>query len=408
MMTGLSVVDIADGSVAAQHEGVVFGMLLVAINRSSTAGLGRKELMQAMQSVAMQPRVLTLARVMTPRALPSPCHVPATEPRPDGRPSSVGRSPAISTLESSLVSSSSSTAAPRPQEADRRPTSGELLEMLRPYSALSSSDDDAWSVGGSVATCTPSINSSHGWTPGGENFIDGVVLRRGMQQQRPPARILTLRFVGDQGGISLFDRDHILGLKKRDIEFVPNLNSGPRSEVHRANSRRSLGELTRDWRNDPFSTPARRRRLINDVCKVIVRSYTDASVARVEEFRRQEILVTSIQVVARMWSARRRYAALLAARRARAALSLQLGWLSYLARRRAWVLREERGHVRKMEEAKRVKRMARERAEKRRREEERERERQRRRSVAIVVSVQRRVRAIQVSNTSGQSIFNLR
>lgn len=210
--------------------------------------------------------------------------------------------------------------------------------------------------------------------------------------------------------MTLFDRDHVLGLKTRDIEFVPPHNpcgvggshSSKAAAQHRkANSQRSLKDLTRDWRNDPFSTPARRRRLINDVCKVIVRSYIHASVCRVAELRREETFITRIQAAFRMRSAVCLFREKLANRRVNAASVLQLGWLSFTARRRAGVLREERDHQQRMEKEKRKKREAWERKERRRREEEeREREREerestRRKELGLVVFMQRLFRAQQ-------------
>lgn len=216
--------------------------------------------------------------------------------------------------------------------------------------------------------------------------------------------------------MTLFDRDHVLGLKTRDIEFVPpnskigeggSLTSQIAARHHRENSHRSLRDLTRDWKNDPFSTPARRRRLINDACKVIVRSYTHAAVWRVTELRREEKFITRIQAALRMRSARRLFLEKLAGLRVKAASVLQLGWLSRTARRRVGALREEIYHDRRLEEVKRKRREARERQERRRRqgeEEEEEQERQReidrqereskrQRERGLVVFVQRRFRA---------------
>ncbi len=212
--------------------------------------------------------------------------------------------------------------------------------------------------------------------------------------------------------MSIFDRDHVLGLKTRDIEFLPlsNRMGGKESpsltaaaQHHRTNSKRSLQDLTRDWRNDPFSTPARRRRLINDACKVIFRSYTHAAVRRVAELRREESSAVVIQAAFRMKSAQRLFLEKLSARRQEAASILQLGWLSCLARRRMRVLRDQRDHNRRVEEDKRNKREAHERRERHRREaEERERERERkerenrrRREQSLVVFLQRWFRARQ-------------
>lgn len=212
--------------------------------------------------------------------------------------------------------------------------------------------------------------------------------------------------------MSLFDRDHVLGLKTRDIEFLPLSNrKGDKdsssltaaAQHHRANSQRSLQDLTRDWRNDPFSTPARRRRLINDACKVIFRSYTHAAVWRVAELRREEKSAVVIQASLRMKSARRLFLEKLSVRRQEASLILQLGWLSCLARRRVKDLREERDHDRCVEQEKRKEREAHERRERHRREEEererereeKERENRRRREQNLVVFLQRRFRAQQ-------------
>ncbi|CBN80210.1 hypothetical protein Esi_0131_0021 [Ectocarpus siliculosus] len=172
------------------------------------------------------------------------------------------------------------------------------------------------------------------------------------------------------------------------------------AQHHRANSQRSLQDMTRDWRNDPFSTPARRRRLINDVCKVIVRTYTHASVLRVVGLRREERYATRIQAAFRMSWARRLFCAKLEARRVNAALVLQLGWLSCAARRRVRVLREARDHDRRVEEGRRKRREDHERRERsRRREEQRERERKatekRQRELESTVVLQRRFRARQ-------------
>lgn len=390
---GLTVVGVADESIAARHGGITAGMQLVEVSRRRVAGMGQDDMMRVMQAVASQPRVLTLARIAPP-PLTDCCSAKA---RPeDTTPGSTDRSITAdfsSTLSSSAVVAETTGADVEanmpPPNSLCRPFLGRSPVSSRPHSDWSSSDGDASSVGGSNETTTSTSTSK-------TNFYKRT--SAGLRQPLPQERTLALRFVGSRGNASLFDRNHVLGLKKRDIEFVP---SGSRSRAHRTNSQRSLGELARDWRNDPFSTPARRRRLINDACKVIVNSYTQASVLRVAELRRQETFVVRIQAAARMWSSRRCFVVKLAKRRGTAALTLQLGWLSHTARQRVLWLRAERDHARRVDKAMRRKRLEREIQERRRCEEERERaekeiaEREKQRhEQKFVVLIQRRFRAL--------------
>lgn len=376
-------------------------MLLVEINRRRVAGIGHDETMRVMQAAASQPRVLTLARVGSIRPPPATSYIGSadTETRPEDTTSGYTKRSLTQGHQLSVTSHSAAEGnASRwttPSCSLRQPLPGESTASPWSHSAVSSSDGDAWSAGGFAVPPVAPLKSAML----SRVYSMGTTLGNRVQQEW----VLPLRFVGSRGDLSLYDRDHILGLKKRNIEFVPSSASSV-SRSSRANSRRSLGDLAIDWRSDPCSTPARRRRLINDVCEVIVRSYARASVARVAELRRQHMSVARIQAAARMWATRRRFVAHLAECRAKAALRLQLGWLSFVARWSVSVLREERDHARRVAEAKRKKRLAREEAERRHNEDERKRaekevqegERQQREQ-ELVVFVQRRFRALQVS-----------
>lgn len=425
VVAGLTVVGVADGSLAATHGGISPGMVLIEINRKRVCGLDQDQVMRLMRASASLSRVLTLARLATlPLPSPSPSAIGPSTSRIEARSQSTTHEQA--TPVNSLIPNYPSTAinptedfrtitTPHVAAAVERSSSGQsALANSRPHSSALSSvgndDGDASSAASSSSalffksTLASTGTSSSPWSSYSNKYHHRVA-------SSPSQRLIALRFVGSRGDMTLFDRDHVLGLKARDIEFVPQRTQGgvggsshsseTTAQYHRANSQRSLKDLTRDWRNDPFSTPARRRRLINDVCKVIVRSYTHASASRVAALRREESFITRIQATFRMRSARRLFREKLGKRRARAASVLQLGWLSCIARRRVGVLREERDHERRVDKDKRKRREARERKEKRRREEEeREREREereskRRKGLSAVVFVQRRFRAMQ-------------
>lgn len=448
-MEGLAVVDVVDGSIAARHGGVVPGMFLVGVNKISLAGFTREATMQAMQSIAGKPRELSLACIARNNA-PAPSHNPATEICSTGvrgteelgakthgkvEPRAPMRRVATPQLwqensnqpltrlpysSSRPVSSSPVDAATASQpRADgyscllHRPASGASSRQIGSDSAelfIRDSDDDAWSMGNSLTGSSHSLNyfpSFAAWGPGSGRVLSSnttVVRRRENIFKQQQDRILPLRFVGSRGNISLFDRDHILGVKKRDIEFI--LSSGPRSERQRANSTRSLGELTRDWRNDPCSTPARRRRLINDVCKVIVRSYEHASVVRVVQFRKQAALATKIQAIARMRATRTRNAAKIFMHRGRAALCLQLAWLSHIARNRLRVLRDERDRMRRADQLARAREDMLRRKEKSARAEREKNECARRQHrLELVTLLQRRFRSLQVTTAKENDVL---
>lgn len=419
-LAGLSVVGVADGSLAARHGGISPGMMLVEINRERVAGMGQEKMMRLMRQVASQPRVLTLARIARhPLPLPPPSP-PVDESSPgsaEARPEVMETNPEDDKPNPSSAASSAVVNASRQKLSSTASTVGRpSLDNSRPHALASSTSDANGKTPLSVVRngsklLTPLLSSYSNKTVSAGSSVPPESSENCFRHPRVPTssspqQLIRLRFVGSRGNTSLFDRDHVLGLKSRDIEFVPtNTQAGGKSspssrlaeEHRRANSKRSLQDLTRDWRNDPFSTPARRRRLINDVCKVIVRSYTHASVSRVTELRREEFFIVCIQAGFRMRQARRLFCAKLANRRIKAASVLQLGWLSYAARRRVGVLREERDHDRRVEADKRARREARERKERRilkEKERERdEREKRNRQHLCMVVCLQKRFRA---------------
>ena len=395
--------------------------------------MNQDQVMHMMHTVASQPRVLTLARVrIPPPPSPSPSvrgsSTTSVEFRPRGTspmsPTTNLTTPNYSSEVCGSAGDGSGQQGVSTATTTHRPSSGESSQHgSRSQSPTSSFADNDCGEGASIGSGNSARSSLfHTETerrPGSDGSSLSTASRNTNHQHHhhglpssSPQMTIALRFVGSRGDMSLFDRDHVLGLKTRDIEFLPLNNRRGRGESpsltaaarhHRANSQRSLQDLTRDWRNDPFSTPARRRRLINDACKVIFRSYTHAAAWRVAELRREEASAVVIQAAFRMKSARCVFLEKLADRRRKAASILQLGWLSFVARRRVKVLREERDHDRRVEEEKRKKREAFERqARRRREEEERERERERnerenrqRRVQCLVVGVQRLFRARQ-------------
>lgn len=401
---GLRVVGILDGSIAAKNDGVRPEMQLIEINRNRITGFSQSKVMEAMRLAATQPRVLTLAQIALSSSRPSstmPVHRSYTSKMSKGYP----HDDSIESTEASYApkfdvagfGSFAEEGCPDINHTNHRPTPKMCPERSPFQPAIpSSSDGDNSSIGGSLTTCSTPMKGA----PSVES--------RSTSPRRHPrlygGSILALRFVGSRGDVTLFDRDHILGLTRRDIEFVLG-GSSHLSKARRVNSQRSLGEMTLDWRNDPCSTPARRRRLINDACKVIVKSYTCASVFRFMELRRQEALATRIQAAGRMWSARHRYVEKLAERREKAALVAQLGWLSCIARRRTSILKEQRANVRRVDAENRRKRLRRETEKRRLYEEQREKAAQdrrdgekRRRERASVAVIQRQYRVSCVGN----------
>lgn len=432
---GLAVVGVAEDSLAARHGGIFPGMILVEVSGERITGMGQDQVMHLMRKVASQSRVLTLARVAHPSPSP-PSRVvdSSTNSRQaiEARPANCIHTPGGAECSAPF---SSSAALGLAEGRDTEITSGSAAGVRRLSSNESSQapsrphpcsvpfvgnrstkKSSAASSGCSFSSPFYTVSNSRQASPApsvsSASRVTSPSQHGHLPQTSPPQRLIALRFVGSRGDMTLFDRDHVLGHKRRDIEFVPPNNSTggggsltvrAAAKHHRENSHRSLQDLTRDWKNDPFSTPARRRRLINDVCKVIFRSYTHAAVWRVTELRREEKFITRIQAAFRMRSARRLFLEKLAGRRVEAASVLQLGWLSCAARRRVGVLREERDHDRRLDEAKRRRREDGERRERQRHEEEerqrefdrQERESRRHRERDLVLFVQRRFRARQ-------------
>ena len=380
-----------EGSLAAKHGGVAPGMLLVEVSRKSVGGMDQDEVMRVVQAAASQPRVLTLARVVAPsQAVVGARRNPSPKAKPEvvTTHETLDRFAAFERFPEAISSSIAKAINTETSNSYRSPASDDGLQFLRSNSSTSFSNGGTSRAGDSGRTApAPRAPDS-----------TAKIFSGGSRRLISPEQALALRFVGSRCELTLFDRDHVLGLKNRYIEFVP---TGSRTKEQRVNSKRSLGELTRDWRNDPCSTPARRRRLINDACKAIVRSYTWASVARVTELRREETFAARIQGAARMWSAQKIRRVKLDECRQKAALTLQCGWLSRAARRRVVTLRENRDHAKRIERRKRLNREAQERLNReevrmRVEQEEIEREEQRR-GLEVVVSVQRKVRAAQAS-----------
>ncbi|CAM9412704.1 unnamed protein product, partial [Hapterophycus canaliculatus] len=419
ILGALSVLGVVDGSLAARHGGISPGMMLVEISGERIAGMSQDKIMRLMRKLVSQPRVLTLARIVgqTP---------PPPSPPPHADTSSNCSAEALpEEMETNLVegepgSHQCTSAASRVVvKAKMQTTPITFSRLSRKTSRLHSPALSTKDANGGNAPSEGSRGSALFGPLCASNSNTQVLNGSSVPHQsweniyRPPRaqtstyphRLIALRFVGSRGNTSLFDRDHVLGVKVRDIEFVQtrtyvgeeSSHSSRLAEEHRrANSKRSLEDLTRDWRNDPFSTPARRRRLINDACKVIVRSYTHASVSRVAELRREEFFIVRIQAGCRMRQARRLFCARLANRRAKAASVLQLGWLSCVARRRTRVRRAEKDRNRYIEDM-RARREAHARKERRNREEEereiREKDKTDRRNLCRVVFVQKRFRA---------------
>lgn len=373
---GLYIVEVAEGSVAARHGGIFPGMMLLEISRHRVIGMSQDKIMQSVQTAALQPRVLTLAQRV--RSSLSGCRSRDT----------------VALSGDSSCSSSPKRLAPVP---------GKRLPLASPSKSCPSRSSLQSSKGSET-----SPGSTSGVVGTTAAYVKPSTLKARISSvphnQDHFEQILELRFVGSRGDLSLFDRDHILGMKERNIEFVPSRSS---SIIHHTNIRRSLGEITLDWRNDPFSTPARRRRLIDDVCRAVVLSYAHAAVSRVWEFRKEEAFSVRIQAVARMRFARSRFKVELAARREKASRTLQFTWLAYAARRQTWILREERDAARRADEIKRMERLAREQEERLLCLEERlsrareavDQEKQRREQASVIL-LQGRERARQVEKNA--------
>lgn len=377
----LYVVEVAEGSVAARHGGIFPGMMLLEISRHRVIGMSQDKIMQSVQIAALQPRVLTLAQRSWSST--SGYHSCETVALPGDS--------TFSSLPKQLV-----------------PVPGERLQLASHSTSCPSRSSLPSSKGSET-----SPGSTSGVVGTTAVYVKPSTLKARIssvpRNQDPFEQILELRFVGSRGDLSLFDRDHILGMKERDIEFVPSRSS---SIIHHTNSRRSLGEMTLDWRNDPFSTPARRRRLIDDVCRAVVLSYAHAAVSRLLEFRKQEALAARIQAMVRMRFARSRFKVELAARREKASRTLQFTWLAYAARRQTWILREERDATRRADEIARMKRLVREQEERLLCLEERlsiareaaEQEKQRREQQASAILLQRSERARQVGKKAVEEL----
>ncbi|CAM9432129.1 unnamed protein product, partial [Choristocarpus tenellus] len=334
---GLVVTDIIRGSAACKHGGISVGMILVGINQASLSGMSHGQTVQAMQRASLQPRVLTFAH---PVEQPIQ-HSPRQEHQHDMLSSSTSLmriTPVEQPIQHSprqehqhdMLSSSTSLMCVTPHDY----STNSFRRMMNPTKLT-----DHLSNNTTVQMKNPNTTDSSG---SDEDSVDeSPWLLESNTLPTPPssshAQTLPLHFVGASDH-SLFDRDHILGLKDRDIKFT---ESGKRPFTWQRYSSRSLGDVARDWRSDPYSTPARRRRLIHDVCKVIVRSYIAACIERVKEYRHEQDSAVKVQALLRGRRARQLFRTALADRRMQAGQVLQLAWWRCVAYRRVKDLREQ-------------------------------------------------------------------
>ncbi|KAG5192531.1 hypothetical protein JKP88DRAFT_292852 [Tribonema minus] len=134
----------------------------------------------------------------------------------------------------------------------------------------------------------------------------------------------------------LYDRRHVLAQTARSIVFRRGSGSAAATDAttaaHTRLSHVALEVVAKDWINDPYSTPARRRRLIHEVSRVIVFSYKRAAAERVAAFRVECAAATVIQAHARRRFAAVIYTAALHERQVQACVRVQLWWRRW----RAW------------------------------------------------------------------------
>lgn len=92
---------------------------------------------------------------------------------------------------------------------------------------------------------------------------------------------------------------------------------------------------------DPFSTPARRRRVIADVARFLLRQYCVKACKNVLISRQRSAAAVVIQSALRCMTARKVFHQKRLARWVRCAILIQVVWRAFLARRELWRRREE-------------------------------------------------------------------
>ena len=154
-----------------------------------------------------------------------------------------------------------------------------------------------------------------------------------------PVSMPVLQLVNQPNG-SLYDRRHVLGQNQQRIVF-----STTGSVDGKATQRLSLASLeamSKDWLNDPISTPARRRRLIHEISAAIITSYVGVASYRAACYLADVKSAVTLQSLYRGERDRKQFARLVVARKFCSAVSIQCWFRGAKARRKAHILRNRK------------------------------------------------------------------
>eukprot|EP00953_Heterococcus_sp_UTEX-ZZ885_P021346 11908-Heterococcus_DN1.PRE.2 len=249
-----SVAAIEPGSAADRHPDLIVGMLLWAINGASVQGLGVAAIMSTMAAAGTSRRCLTFTAAPAATMLPGKT-VRFAKPAPDFS-------------RNSNTNTGGVTAAVHKQQPRQ------IMSRTAPTDARRFSSPSMHEVESTY---------DNSYTP--FSSIDVRRLRKTHLQQpdlitaTATAVAPPLHFADNRDNSSnssnafsavLYDRRHVLGQVERSIVFETSYAA---IGVTQHLSLASLEAVSKDWMKDPYSTPARRRRLIHEVSTAVVNRY---------------------------------------------------------------------------------------------------------------------------------------
>jgi IQ calmodulin-binding motif len=319
-----SVAAIEPGSAADRHPDLTVGMLLWAINGASMQGLGVAAIMSTMAAAGTSKRCLTFtaAPAATPLAGKS---VRFAKPAPD-----------FSRSGSAIGGVNAAVYKQQPRHIISRTVPTEARRFSLPsMSEVASVHDNSYTPFSSIdARRLRKTNSDYLQQP---DLITATATA-----VAPPLHFADNRNSSSNSNAQaevLYDRRHVLGEIDRSIVFEA---SHAAIAVPRHLSLASLEAVSKDWMKDPYSTPARRRRLIHEVSTAVVARYFITVTQRVTLWRTESAAAVVIQSNVRSIIAVRRYEGLLQCRRLQRAIMLQAWWRGNLDREHSRALRIER------------------------------------------------------------------
>jgi uncharacterized phage-associated protein len=325
-----SVAAIEPGSAADKQPDLTVGMLLWAINGASVQGLGVAAIMSTMAAAGTSKRYLTFTAA------------PAANPL-------AGKSVRFAKPAAEFSRSSSTSVSVNAAIQKQQPR--QIISRTAPTEARRFSLPSMYEI--------ESVHDKN-YTP--ISSIDMRRLRKTTLQQTDLATAMAtavappLHFAESKDSSSsscrrdahsavLYDRRHVLGQIELSILFDV-INIGTTVHPLRHLSLASLEAVSKDWMKDPYSTPARRRRLIHEVSTAVVSRYFITVAQRVTLWRTESAAAIIIQSNVKAVIAVQRYKVLLQNRRLLKATVIQAWWRGTIDREYyAALKREQRHHI---------------------------------------------------------------